>query len=223
VTGTEFRKVKLEGVNENRVGILGQGSILALTSVANRTSPVQRGKYIMEVLLGSPPPPPPPNVPLLEATSAVAGGKMLSVRQQMESHRSNPACQSCHSVIDPIGLALENFDVTGAWRTRDRGVPIDASGELYDGTTLDGPKGLRDALLRHKEAFIITFTERLLTYALGRRVEYTDMPVVRKIAHDAAKNDYRMSSFITGVIDSMPFRMTTVEEARPTETMADSH
>jgi mono/diheme cytochrome c family protein len=222
VTGSEFRKVKLEGINSNRTGILGHGSILALTSVANRTSPVQRGKWVMEVLLGSPPPPPPPNVPLLEATSAVAGGKMLSVRQQMEAHRSNPACQSCHTVIDPIGLALENFDVTGAYRTRDRGVPIDASGELYDGTTLDGPKGLRDALLRHSDAFVITFTERLLTYALGRRVEYTDMPVVRKIAHDAARNDHHMSSFIMGVIDSVPFRMSTAEEGRPTETM-DSH
>jgi Protein of unknown function (DUF1592)/Protein of unknown function (DUF1588)/Protein of unknown function (DUF1595)/Protein of unknown function (DUF1587)/Protein of unknown function (DUF1585) len=223
VTGSEFRKVKLDGINDNRIGIFGQGSILALTSVANRTSPVQRGKWVMEVLLGSPPPPPPPNVPALEATSAVAGGKMLSVRQQMESHRSNPACQSCHAVIDPIGLALEIFDVTGAYRTRDRGVPIDASGELYDGTTLDGPKGLSDALLRHKDAFIITFTERLLTYALGRRVEYTDMPVVRKIAHDASNNDYHMSSFIMGVIDSMPFRMSTAEEALPIETTAESY
>ncbi len=126
-------------------------------------------------------------------------------------HRANPACNSCHAVIDPIGLALENFDVTGAWRTKDDGVPIDASGELYDGTPLDGPLGLRDAMLNYRDSVIMTFTESLMTYALGRRVEYFDMPAIRKIAADAAKNDNRMSSFILGVVNSAPFRMSTAE------------
>ncbi|HSF14852.1 MAG TPA: DUF1592 domain-containing protein [Vicinamibacteria bacterium] len=213
VTGGEFRRVSLEGINANRRGLLGQGSILALTSIANRTSPVQRGKWVMEVLLGSPPPPPPPNVPDLEATSAVAGDRLLSVREQMEEHRSNPACTSCHVVIDPIGLALENFDVTGAWRTKDRDVLIDPTAELYDGAKLDGPLALRDALLSHSEAFIRTFTESLMTFALGRRVEHFDMPAIRKISRDAARNDYRLSSFILGVVDSVPFRMSRLQDS----------
>ena len=135
-------------------------------------------------------------------------------------HRANPACNSCHAVIDPIGLALENFDVTGAWRTKDDGVPIDASGELYDGTPLDGPLGLRDAMLNYQASVIMTFTESLMTYALGRRVEYFDMPAIRKITADAAKNDNRMSSFILGVVNSAPFRMSTAEtEDTETETV----
>ncbi|HEY7698716.1 MAG TPA: DUF1588 domain-containing protein, partial [Vicinamibacteria bacterium] len=211
VTGSEFRRVRLEGVNANRKGILGQGSILTLTSVANRTSPVQRGKWVLEVLLGSPPPPPPPNVPALEETKAVAQDRVLTIRERMEEHRKNPACTSCHTVIDPIGLALENFDVTGAWRTKDGGAPVDASGELYDGTPLDGPLGLRDALLGRSDAIILSFTESLLTYALGRRVEYSDMPAVRKIVRDAAANDHRMSSYILGVVESAPFRMSRAD------------
>jgi hypothetical protein len=218
VTGSEFRRVPREGVNAKRTGVLGHGSILTLTSIANRTSPVQRGKWVLEVLLGSPPPPPPPNVPALEDTKAVAGDRLLSVRERMEEHRSNPACTSCHTVIDPLGLALENFDVTGAWRTKDGGVPIDASGELYDGAALDGPLGLRDAILNHSQTFIRTFTESLMTYALGRRVFYFDMPAIRKIAEDAAKNDNRMSSFILGVVESIPFRQSRVENgSTPTE------
>lgn len=213
VTGNDFRRVSLEGINANRRGLLGHGSILALTSIADRTSPVQRGKWVMEVLLGSPPPPPPPNVPALEETKAVAGDRRLSVRERMEEHRSNPACNSCHAVIDPIGLALENFDVTGAWRTKDEGVLIDASGELFDGTQLDGPLGLRDAMLSYSEPFITTFTESLMTYALGRRVEYYDMPAIRKIVGDAAQNDYRMSSFILGVVKSAAFQMGRVGAA----------
>ena len=211
VTGAEFRRVALEGVNANRRGILGQGSILTLTSVANRTSPVQRGKWVMEVLLGSPPPPPPPNVPALEETKAVAQDRVLTIRERMEEHRKNPACTSCHTVIDPIGLALENFDVTGAWRTKDGGASVDASGELYDGTPIDGPLGLRDALLHRSDAFILSFTESLMTYALGRRVEYYDMPAVRKIVRDAAANDHRMSSYILGVVASAPFRMSRAD------------
>ena len=221
VTGSGFRRVPLDGINTNRRGLLGHGSVLALTSLANRTSPVQRGKWVMEVLLGSPPPPPPPNVPDLEETEAVAGDRLLTLRERMEEHRSNPACNSCHSVIDPIGLALENFDVIGAWRTKDVGVVIDASGELYDGTPLDGPLGLRDGLLTYSEAFIRTFTESLMTYALGRRVEYFDMPVIRKITREAAENDNRMSSFILGVVRSVPFRMS-VAERQPVDTVEDA-
>jgi mono/diheme cytochrome c family protein len=205
VTGDEFRRVTLP---ESRRGILGQGSILLLTSVADRTSPVQRGKWVMQVLLGSPPPPPPPGVPLLEETKANDGARVLSVRERMEQHRSNPQCTSCHKVIDPLGLALENFDVTGRWRNNDQGVPIDATGELYDGTQMSGPAGLRAALVKHQETLLRSFTESLMTYAVGRRVEYFDMPTVRTIVRDAAKHDYRMSSFILGVVNSPAFRMS---------------
>ena len=182
VNGPAFRRVTLP---EYRRGLLGQGSILVLTSVADRTSPVMRGKWVMEVLLGSPPPPPPPNVPALEATGSEKGGKLQSVRERMEDHRKSPACASCHRVIDPIGLALDGFDPTGKWRIKDNEVPVDAVGVLYDGTAIDGPAGLREALLRHQDVFLQTFTENLMTYALGRRVEYYDMPTVRAIVRDA--------------------------------------
>jgi len=218
VTGARFRRVALPG--EERRGVLGHGSILTLTSIADRTSPVLRGKWIMEVLLGSPPPAPPPNVPDLEVTQDAAKGRVLSVREALEAHRANPACNSCHRVIDPLGLALENFDVTGAWRIRDNGVPVDASGELYDGTLMDGPIGLRTALLKHSDAVIMTFTESLLTYALGRRLEYYDMPTVRHIVRVAAENDNRMSSFIIGVVNSTPFQMATAEDGVPISTEA---
>jgi hypothetical protein len=205
VSGSEFRRVQLPA---NRRGLLGHGSILVLTSVADRTSPVMRGKWIMEVILGSPPPPPPPNVPALEETKAADAGRLLTVRARMEEHRKNPACNSCHRVIDPLGLALENFDVTGRWRIKDNGAPISASGELYDGTPMDGPAGLRAALLKHKDAFLLSFTERLMTYALGRRIEAYDMPAIRRIIRDAAAQDYRISAFILGVVNSPPFRMS---------------
>ena len=149
VTGSEFKRVQLP---EYRRGLFGQGSILTLTSVADRTSPVQRGKWVMEVLLGAPPPPPPPNVPALDDTKAAIGGKNLTTRERMEEHRKNPACTSCHRVIDPLGLALENFDATGAWRIKDNEVPVDSVGDLYDGTKMNGPAGLREAMpeaLRH--------------------------------------------------------------------------
>lgn len=215
VTGSQFRRVELEG--ESRRGILGHGSILTLTSVADRTSPVIRGKWILEVLLGSPPPPPPPNVPDLAATMDQASGRTLSVREAMELHRSNPACTSCHKVIDPLGLALENFDATGAWRIKDNGVPVDASGELYDGTPLDGPAGLRQALMKYQNVFLGSFTESLMTYALGRRVEYYDMPTVREIVREAGANDYRISSFIKDIVGSPAFQMTKVQEPVATE------
>jgi len=191
---------------ESRRGILGHGSVLVLTSVADRTSPVMRGKWVMEVLLGSPPPPPPPNTPPLDATNAAAAGKLLSVRERMEEHRRNPACASCHRVIDPIGLALENFDPTGRWRIKDNEVPVDAAGVLYDGMKVEGSPGLRNALLKHKDVFLQTFTENLMTYALGRRVEFYDMPTVRAIVRDAAKREYRISAFILGIVNSAAFR-----------------
>jgi mono/diheme cytochrome c family protein len=214
VTGSHFRRVTMP---ENRRGVLTHGSILLLTSVADRTSPVLRGKWVMEVLLGSPPPPPPPNVPALEETKAAVGAKMLSVRERMEEHRKNPACTSCHRVIDPLGLALENYDVTGRWRIKDSGVPVDPNGDLYDGTKMDGASGLRAALLKHQGAFFLSFTESLMTYALGRRVEHFDMPAVRAIVRDAARNDYRISSFILGVVTSPPFRMSKIDDTLTTD------
>jgi len=204
VAGNAFRRVALP---EERRGLLGQGSILVLTSVADRTSPVMRGKWVMEVLLGSPPPPPPPNVPLLDETKATAAGKPLSTRERMEEHRKNPACASCHRVIDPIGLALENFDPTGRWRIKDNEVRVDTEGVLYDGTRIDGAPALRSALLKHQDVFLETFAENLMTYALGRRVEYYDMPAIRAIVRDAARREHRFSSFVHGVVDSAAFRM----------------
>jgi len=209
ISGPDFRRVTLPG--ENRRGLLGQGSILALTSVADRTSPVLRGKWVMEVLLASPPPAPPANVPPLDDTKADSGDHQLTTRQRMEQHRANPACTSCHKVIDPLGLALENFDVTGKWRIRDNGAPVDPVGDLYDGTKMDGPAGLRTALLKHQDMFILSFTERLMTYSLGRRVEYFDMPAIRKITRDAAKSNNRVSAFIMGIVTSPAFQMSKAE------------
>ena len=204
VAGSRFRRV--EYANPERRGVLAHGSVLTLTSHAGRTSPVLRGKWVMEVLLGTPPPPPPPDVPELEE-DAVEDGRFLTVREQMEVHRANPACNSCHRMIDPIGLALENFDVTGAWRIKDQGVSVDAAGELYDGTPLASPTDLRAALLRRPEPLVRTFTENLMAYALGRRLDYYDMPTVRQIARAAAGQEYRMSAFVLGVVGSDAFRM----------------
>ena len=221
VTGAAFRRVTLP---DDRRGLLGQGSILTLTSIADRTSPVMRGKWVMEVLLGSPPPPPPPNVPALEETKGTSDtGRALSVRERMEQHRSNPQCTSCHRVIDPLGLALENFDATGKWRIRDGGLPVDTSGQLFDGTSIAGPSGLRDALLRHKDVVLLSFTRSLMTYALGRRVEAADLPSVRRIIRNAETQNYRISAFVTGIVESDAFRMAKIpasqrqltEEPRP--------
>ena len=207
VAGDHFRKVRY--ARSARRGILGHGSILTLTSHANRTSPVLRGKWVMEVLLGSPPPPPPPDVPELDATAEAAEGRFLTVRERMEEHRANPACNSCHRVIDPIGLALENFDVTGAWRIRDTGAPVETAGELYDGTPIHGPDDLRTALTSRPEPLARSFTENLLAYALGRRVEDHDMPEVRRIVRAARAQDYKLSTFVKEVARSTPFRMAT--------------
>jgi len=214
IVGENFRRVQ---VADERRGILGQGSMLMQTSVADRTSPVQRGKWIMEVLLGSPPPPPPENVPLFEATSAVtAGGKPLSTRERMEEHRKNPACTSCHKVMDPLGLALDNFDTLGAWRIKDNGVAVDANGVLYDGTKMTGPADLRQALLNHSEALIRNFTNNLMSYALGRRIESYDQPTVRVITKKAAQNGNRFSSFVMGIVNSPAFQMSTAEAVTST-------
>jgi hypothetical protein len=209
VLGSRFRRVEL--TSDVRRGLLGHASILTMTSNADRTSPVIRGKWVMEVLLGTPPPPPPPTAPGLEATSAIKNGQLLSVRERMEAHRANPACASCHRLIDPIGLALENFDVTGVWRIKDNGVPVDPSTVLFDGTPLNGPTSLRHAIVKYSDAFLGNFTENLLTYALGRRVEYYDMPAVRAITRDAARDGHRFSSFILGIVKSVPFQMSRAE------------
>ena len=209
VTGPAFRKVALP--DANRRGLFGQGSILTMTSVADRTSPVLRGKWVLEVLLGFAPPPPPPNVPGFEETTAAHGAKLLSVRERMEEHRANPQCRSCHKVIDPIGLALENFDVVGMWRIRDGGTSIDASGTLYDGTPLDGPAGLRRVILKRKETVLRTFTENLMAYALGRRIESFDMPTVRKVVRGASAAQNHFSSFVVGIVKSPAFRMSRAD------------
>ena len=205
VVGDHFRRVSYP--DGNRRGVLGHGSVLVQTSLGNRTSPVLRGKWVMEVLLGSPPPPPPPGVPELDETEGVAEGRTLSTRERMEAHRRNPACSSCHNVIDPIGLALDNFDVTGRWRIRENGVALDTRGTFYDGTEIASATDLADALLARPIPLVRHFTSSLMAYALGRRVEYQDQPTIRHITGQAADQNYTMSSLILGVVMSEPFRM----------------
>ena len=208
VIGPEFRRVSY--ADGRRRGLLGQASVLTLTSHANRTSPVLRGKWVMEVLLGSPPPPPPPNVPDLEKTGESKEGRMLTTRERMEEHRSNPQCKSCHLYMDPIGLALDNFDVTGQWRIRENGAELDTRGQLYDGTPVSNLDELQRALLKRPTPLIRTFTQNLMAYAIGRRMEYFDQPTIRKIASDAEANGFRMADFIYGVVKSDAFRMARV-------------
>jgi hypothetical protein len=202
IYGSQFRRVNV--TDDARRGLLGQGSILTSSSNANRTSPVVRGKWILTNVLGMPPSPPPAVVPALKETSDA--GKPLSMRQQMELHRQNAVCASCHKLMDPLGFAMENFDAVGSWRTTDAGSPIDASGLFIDGTQLNGIASLRQALLNRPEVFAGTLTEKLLTYALGRGVDYHDMPAVRKIVRDAAAQNYRFSSLILGIATSTPFQ-----------------
>jgi hypothetical protein len=212
VYGSQFRRVTL--TSEDRRGLLGQGSILTVTSYPNRTSPVQRGKWILTDLLGIPPTPPPPNVPALKENG---DGKPLSLRERMEQHRADPVCAGCHKVMDPIGFALENFDAVGQWRSLDDGAHIDPSGTLYNGAKVDGPVALRNMLAGHPDVFVGVMTEKLLTYALGRGVQYYDMPVVRKIVHDAGAQDFRFSSLVLGTIESVPFQMKIKTAAAVTE------
>jgi hypothetical protein len=211
VTGPEFRRVSYP--DDRRAGLLGHGSVLTLTSHANRTSPVLRGKWVMEVLLGTPPPPPPPGIPDLEETEGSKDGRMLTTRERMEMHRSNAVCRSCHQFMDPIGLALDNFDVTGHWRIRENGMSLDTRGELYDGTAITTPAELRSALLARPVPLIRTFTENLMAYALGRRIAYYDKPTIRAIARAAEADDYRISNFVLGIVESEAFRMRRVPKA----------
>jgi len=207
IYGSRYRKVTLEG--NQRGGLFGHGSLMMVTSYPNRTSPVLRGKFVLENLLGGPPPEPPPNVPALETKSG--DGKELTMREAMAMHREDPACRVCHAAMDPIGFSLENYDAVGKWRNEFAGQPIDASGILPDGNTFDGPDGLRNLLLERPDDFVGTVTEKLMRFALGRGLEYYDMPQVRAIVRAAAKNDYRWSSVIFGVIESAPFQMRRTE------------
>jgi hypothetical protein len=205
VYGSRFRRVEFaDGI---RGGLLGQASILTATSYPNRTSPVLRGRWLLETLLGAPPPPPPPDVPLLKDNGA--DGERRSVRERLEAHRKNPSCAICHVRMDPLGFSLENFDALGKWRTASDGAPVDASASLPDGSRFDGVSGLRTLLVSHPDDFVRTFTERLLSYAIGRGTEAGDLPSVRKIVRESASQDYRWSAIIAGIVRSAPFSMST--------------
>jgi mono/diheme cytochrome c family protein len=221
VYGSNFRRITLGPDFDMRRGLLGKGSILTVSSQPGRTSPVQRGKTVMQIFLGVEPPNPPPNVPpLKENATDVHGGHKPTMREQMEMHRSHEPCASCHKIMDPIGFALENFDAIGQWRTTDDGSPINAAGKLVDGTKIDGVKDLRDALVRYTPQFVRVITEKLLIYALGRGTEYYDMPLVRSIVHQAAKTDYHFSSLVLGIVESPQFQMN--EKMQITENGQDS-
>ena len=208
IRGSRFRRVTLD--DSARRGLLGHGSLLTVTSAGNRTSPVKRGKWVLENLLGAPVPQPPPGVETNLASAP--GAAPTSVRQRLEQHRASPTCAACHALMDPVGFSLENFDVIGEYRDEDGGIPVNATGKLTDGTALDGPASLRKALLDRRDSVASTATEKLLTYALGRRVEYFDMPAVRAVVRDAARQDYRFSSLITGIVKSVPFTMKRAED-----------
>jgi len=207
VYGSHFRRVTFS--DEVRGGLLGQGSILTVTSYPNRTSPVLRGRWLLDNVLGAPPPPPPPDIPLLNEGGADT--RMMSIRQQMEAHRRNPSCAVCHVRMDPLGFSLENFDALGKWRTTSEGIPVDASGALPDGTRFEGVAGLRQLIASHQDDFARTFTQKLLAYALGRSLDARDLPAVRRIAREASRSGYRWSSVILGVATSTPFTMSTAQ------------
>ena len=210
IRGDQFRRVTL--ADENRWGLLGKGSVLMVTSYANRTAPVIRGAFILENILGTPPSPPPPDVEGFPENKE--GAKALTVREIMQLHRAKPSCNACHGVMDPLGFALENFDAIGAWRSKDvdAGTLIDAAGQLVDGTPVSGPKDLRLAIMKHPGQFVQTLTEKMMTYALGRGLEYYDMPTIRKIVRDAAPDKYRFSSIVLGIVKSAPFQMTRIQQ-----------
>jgi len=214
VSGETFRRVRQV---EDRPGLLGHGSVLVLTSLANRTSPVLRGKWVMEVLLGTPPPPPPPGVPDLDETEASHDGRLLTTRERMELHRASPACRSCHRMMDPIGLALDHFDVTGKWRVRENGIPLDTRGDFYDGTPVQTPSELAEVLLKRPLPLVRTFTENLMAYALGRRVEYYDQTALREIVQQAEASDYAITDLVMGVVGSDAFRMKRAPLASSTD------
>ena len=202
IYGSRFRRIE-SGEDGTRGGLLRQGSILLVTSYPTRTSPVIRGKWILDNVLGVPPPPPPASVPALEQTKV---GKNATIRERLSQHRANPTCAGCHKLMDPIGFALENYDAVGRWRTVDQGGPIDASGTLFDGTPFRGVADLEKAILAHPELFVTTLSEKLLTFATGRGVDYYDAPAIRKIVREAAADEYRFSSIIMGIVNSTPFR-----------------
>ena len=204
VYGSRFRRVEFPA-GDPRGGLLGQGSILTVTSYATRTSPVLRGKWILANLLGSAPPPPPPNVPALKDT--VDTSKPMTMRERVAEHRRNPACAGCHQLLDPPGFALENYDAVGRWRTAENGVPVDASGNLPGAQPFTGPAGLRQAVLSRPEIFVGTLSEKLLIYALGRGLESYDAPAVRGIVHSSENQDYRFSALVLGIVNSTPFQM----------------
>jgi hypothetical protein len=218
VVGPAFRRVSL--TDPLRRGLMAQASVLTLTSHATRTSAVDRGKWVMEVLLNSPPPPPPPGVPDLEATPGTVGSRPLTVRERMEQHRKNPSCSSCHKMMDPIGLALEQYDATGKVRLRDNGMPVDSRGELWDGSIVNNAVELQGALLKRQDALLRTFTRNLMAYAVGRRMEATDMPTVRRIVRDAGAQQHRLSAYIMGVVKSPAFRMQKLESSTNVESGA---
>jgi hypothetical protein len=222
VAGPEFRRVDYPDTTTRR-GILGQGSMLVQTSLANRTSPVLRGKWVMEVLIGMPPPPPPPNVPSLDETSDGKSGRPLTTRERMELHRKNPTCNSCHQYMDPIGLSLDNFDVTGKWRYRENAVPLDTRGRMYDGTPVSNPSDLTNSLMKRPIPLARTFAENLMAYATGRRMEDFDQPIIRAIAKQSADSGYRISSFITAVVNSEAFREKRVEGGIVTDVSKQHH
>jgi hypothetical protein len=218
IYGSHYRKVPV--TSEARRGLLGHASILTVTSYPNRTSPVLRGKWVLENVLGTPAPPPLPNVPALEENEA--GKEARTLRERLAEHRANPVCATCHDVMDPIGLGLENFDAVGQWRTKEPGGVIDAHGQLVDGTPINGAAELREALTADPEQFARVFTAKLLTYALGRGLEAYDMPTVRKIVRDAEDENYRFSALVKGIANSVPFRMRRAQEpaAPPQPTVA---
>ncbi len=207
VKGSRFRRVELGPEHGPRRGLLGKGAMLTVSSQPVRTSPVIRGYWVLQNILGVTPPPPPPDVPELEPSENDAAGNMEqpTLREQLEEHRANPACEGCHLLMDPIGFALEPFDATGKYRTTDNGNPIDPTGVMYDGTPIEGPADLRDFLLKYQERYLLNVAEKMLTYALGRGVEYYDMPIVRAIVDDAAEHDYRFKEFILAVVESDAF------------------
>jgi hypothetical protein len=216
IYGSNFRRVQLTPEFDMRRGLLGQASLQTISSQPQRTSPVARGKTILQIFLGVSPPDPPPGVEKdLKATGDAHGTGKPSMRQQMEMHRKNEPCASCHKIMDPIGFAMENFDAVGHWRTTDGDTTIDAKGVLVDGSRLDGVKGMREALVRYSPQFVRVITEKLLIYGLGRGTEYFDMPVVRSIVHEAERQDYRFSALVLGVVKSDPFRMNQKLDTGP--------
>jgi hypothetical protein len=215
IYGQQFRRIQLGPEFDARRGLLGQGSVQTVSSQPGRTSPVMRGKWVFQTILGIPAPQPPPNVPPLKAKDQGTGGNAAAeppIRQRMEEHRGMEPCRSCHNLMDPIGFVMENWDAVGTWRTKEGPNPIDNAATLYDGTKMVGPVGLRNAMVKYSPQFLRNVTERLLTYALGRGAEYYDMPLVRQLVNDAGKDNYRFSSLVLGIVKSDPFQMNRKEE-----------